>query len=125
MRFTLRGNSEGLEDYLEAVLILEEKQIRVRCVDVAELLGVSKPSVTRAVKELSKRGCLVKGEGAALSLTEEGRALGVSVYEKHIFFTKQLLDAGVPKELAVKEACPMEHVISEEGILKLKSYLER
>ena len=125
MRFTLRGNSEGLEDYLEAVLILEEKQIRVRCVDVAELLGVSKPSVTRAVKELSKRGCLVKGEGAAFSLTEEGRALGVSVYEKHIFFTKQLLDAGVPLELAVKEACPMEHVISEEGILKLKSYLER
>ena len=125
MRFTLRGNSEGLEDYLEAVLILEEKQIRVRCVGVAELLGVSKPSVTRAVKELSKRGCLVKGEGAALSLTEEGRALGVSVYEKHIFFTKQLLDAGVPKELAVKGACPMEHVISEESILKLKSYLER
>lgn len=114
-----------MEDYLEAVLILEEKQIRVRCVDVAELLGVPKPSVTRAVKELSKRGCLVKGEGAALSLTEEGRALGISVYEKHQFFTKQLLDAGVPLELAVKEACPMEHVISEEGILKLKSYLER
>ena len=114
-----------MEDYLEAVLILEEKQIRVRCVDVAELLGVSKPSVTRAVKELSKRGCLVKGEGAALSLTEEGRALGISVYEKHNFFTKQLVGAGVSLELAVKEACPMEHVISEEGILKLKSYLER
>lgn len=74
---------------------------------------------------MSKRGYLVKGEGAALSLTEEGRALGISVYEKHQFFTKQLLDAGVPLELAVKEACPMEHVISEEGILKLKSYLER
>lgn len=48
-----------------------------------------------------------------------------AVYEKHNFFTKQLVDAGVPLELAVKEACPMEHVISEEGILKLKSYLER
>lgn len=58
-------------------------------------------------------------------MPEEGRALGVSVYEKHNFFTKQLVDAGVPLELAVKEACPMEHVISEEGILKLKSYLER
>lgn len=125
MRFTLRGNSEGLEDYLEAVLILQERCVHVRCVDVAELLGVSKPSVTRAVKELSKRGYLAKGEGAALSLTEEGCALGISVYEKHNFFTKQLVDAGVPLELAVKEACPMEHVISEEGILKLKSYLER
>ena len=125
MRFTLRGNSEGLEDYLEAVLILQERRVHVRCVDVAELLGVSKPLVTRAVKELSKRGCLVKGEGAALSLTEEGRALGISVYEKHQFFTKQLLDAGVPLELAVKEACPMEHVISEESFLKLKSCLER
>lgn len=125
MRFTFRRISEGLEDYLEAVLILQERCVHVRCVDVAELLGVSKPSVTRAVKELSKRGCLVKGEGAALSLTEEGCALGISVYEKHNFFTKQLVDAGVPLELAVKEACPMEHVISEEGILKLKSYLER
>ena len=67
MRFTLRGNSEGLEDYLEAVLILQERCVHVRCVDVAELLGVSKPSVTRAVKELSKRNYLVKGEGAALS----------------------------------------------------------
>ena len=54
-----------MEDYLEAVLILQERCVHVRCVDVAELLGVSKPSVTRAVKELSKRGCLVKGEGAA------------------------------------------------------------
>lgn len=114
-----------MEDYLEAVLILQERCVHVRCVDAAELLGVSKPLVTRAVKELSKRGCLVNGEGAALSLTEEGCALGISVYEKHNFFTKQLVDAGVPLELAVKEACPMEHVISAEGILKLKSYLER
>lgn len=73
---------------------------------------------------MSKRGYLVKGEAVALSLTEEG-ALGISVYEKHKFFTKQLLDAGVPLELAVKEACPMEHVISEESFLKLKSCLER
>ena len=58
-------------------------------------------------------------------MTEEGRAVGILVYKKHQFFTKQLLDAGVPKELAVQEACPMEHVISEESILKLKSYLER
>ena len=117
--------TSAMEDYLEAVLMMQKRHGYVRCVDVAELLGVSKPSVTRAVKELSKRGCLVNGEGAALSLTEEGRALGISVYEKHNFFTKQLVDAGVSLELAVKKACPMEHVISEEGILKLKSYLER
>lgn len=58
-------------------------------------------------------------------MTEEGRALGILVYKKHQFFTKQLLGAGGPLELDVKEACRMEHVISEESFLKLKSYLAR
>ena len=111
--------ASSMEDYLEAVLVLQQKHGYIRCVDVAGYLGVTKPSVSRAVKELSKKKCLLKKDDGTLSLTEQGRQIAQQIYEKHQFFTKQLIEAGVPRDIAVQDACRLEHVISETSFNKL------
>ena len=112
--------TSSMEDYLEAVLVLQQKHGYIRCGDVAGYLGVTKPSVSRAVKELSKKKCLLKKDDGTLSLTEQGRQIAQQIYEKHQFFTKQLIEAGVPRDIAVQDACRLEHVISETSFNKLK-----
>ena len=112
--------TSSMEDYLEAVLVLQQKHGYIRCVDVAGYLGVTKPSVSRAVKELSKKKCLLKKDDGTLSVTEQGRQIAQQIYEKHQFFTKQLIEAGVPRDIAVQDACRLEHVISETSFNKLK-----
>ena len=106
----------AMEDYLEAILMIKQQHGYVRCVDVAEQLGVKKPSVSRAVKELIKSGHLVKNADGTLSLTE----LGLQIYEKHLFFTKQLILAGVDPKTAEQDACGIEHAVSSESFQKLK-----
>ena len=88
------------EDYLEAILMIKQQHGYVRCVDVAEQLGVKKPSVSRAVKELSKSGHLVKNADGTLSLTETGLQLAEQIFEKHRFFTERLIAAGVDPKTA-------------------------
>ena len=112
--------TSSMEDYLEAVLILHQKHGSVRGVDIAVHLGVTKPSVSRAVKELSKSGHLVKNADGTLSLTELGLQFAEQIYEKHQFFTRQLIEAGVPQDIAAQDACKLEHVISDECFQKLK-----
>ena len=112
--------TSSMEDYLEAVLVLQQQKGYVRCVDVAELLDVKKPSVSRAVKELSKSRYIVKNTDGTLSLTDSGLQIATQIYEKHQFFTKQLIEAGVPQDIAAQDACKLEHVISETSYKKLR-----
>ena len=112
--------TSSMEDYLEAVLILHQKHGSVRGVDIAVHLGVTKPSVSRAVKELSKFGHIIKNTDGTLSLTDSGLQIATQIYEKHQFFTRQLIEAGVPKDIAAQDACRLEHVISEQSFQKLK-----
>ena len=116
--------TSAMEDYLEAVLIMQQRHGYVRCVDVAEQLGVKKPSVSRAVKELSKSGHLVKNADGTLSLTELGLQFAEQIYEKHRFFTKQLIKAGVPHDIAAHDACRIEHAISDTSFQKLKEKIQ-
>lgn len=117
--------TSSMEDYLEAVLVLQQQNGYVRCVDVAELLGVTKPSVSRAVKELAKKKYLLKKDDGTLSLTEQGQQIAQQIYEKHQFFTKQLMEAGVPQDIATQDACKLEHVISEISFCKLKAKYQK
>ena len=116
--------TSSMEDYLEAVLMVKKEQGNARCTDVAERLGVKKPSVSRAVKELSKSGHLVKNDDGTLSLTETGLQLAEQIYEKHRFFTEQLIAAGVDPKIAEQDACNIEHAISKTSFEKLKKSLE-
>ena len=118
------GLTSAMEDYLEAVFMVQKQKGYVRCVDVAEQLGVKKPSVSRAVKELSKSGHLVKNADGTLSLTELGLQLAEQIYEKHRFFTERLIAAGVDPTTAEQDACGIEHAISVEAFQKLKKALD-
>ena len=108
------------EDYLEAVLMLQKKNGMVRSIDFARHMEVSKPSVSHAIKTLREGGFLTMGEAYCLHLTEVGREVAEKIYERHRFFTEQLVAAGVDLETAEQEACRMEHAISEDSFQKLK-----
>ena len=112
--------TSAMEDYLEAVFMLQKQNGYVRCVDVAKQLRVKKPSVSRAVKELSRSDHLVKNADGTLSLTVLGLQIAEQIYEKHLFFTKQLILAGVDPETAEQDACGIEHAVSSESFQKLK-----
>lgn len=107
------------EDYLEAILIIEKRQGTARSVDVAEQLGVSKPSVSRAVS-LLKEGGFLRIENKYLYLTDVGREIAEKIYERHCFFKHRLVNAGVDEKTAEKEACLLEHSLSDESFEKIK-----
>ena len=109
------------EDYLEAVLILQKKKGTVRSVDVARYLEVSKPSVCHAVATLRDGGFLTMDEDDSLHLTDVGRDVAEQTYEKHRFFTERLIEAGVNPDTAERDACRIEHVISDESFRCLKA----
>ena len=103
------------EDYLEAVLVLQKEKGMVRSVDVARHMGVSKPSVCHAVSTLKEGGFLTMDEDFSLHLTDIGREVAEQTYEKHCFFTRLQVEAGVDPKSAELVACRLEHVISLES----------
>ena len=108
------------EDYLEAVLVLQKEKGMVRSVDVARHLEVTKPSVCHAVATLRDGGFLTMDSDYFLHLTDVGREVAEQIYEKHRFFTDRLIEVGVDPEIAERDACRMEHVISQESFENLK-----
>lgn len=113
------------EDYLETILVLQKKLGMVRSVDVARHMEVSKPSVCHAVATLRDGGFLTMDSDYFLHLTDVGRAVAEKIYERHCFFTEQLIVAGVDPETAEADACRIEHIISDESFLRLKEQLHR
>ena len=112
--------TSSLENYLKAVFTLQQAYKRVRCSDIAERMDVTLPSVSRAVKELEKMGHVSRDEDGSVTLTPSGERIAAEIYERHRFFTRRLIAAGVDPETAAKEACNMEHGLSEESFQKLK-----
>ena len=112
------------EDYLEAVLILQGKQGRVRSIDLARYMGFSKPSISHVVGVLKNGGFLTVDDDGFLHLTAIGRELAKKIYERHLFFTEQLVAAGVDRETAEQDACRIEHAISEDSFQKLKEKVQ-
>ena len=108
------------EDYLEAVLVLQQEKGMVRSVDLARHMGFSKPSISHAVGVLRDGGFLTVDKDGFLHLTDIGREVAEKIYERHLFFTEQLIAAGVDRETAEQDACRIEHAISETSFEKLK-----
>jgi len=108
------------EDYLEAVLMLQKKKGMVRSIDLARHMGYSKPSISHAVKILQEGGFLTMDEDGYLHLTDVGREVAERIYERHQLFTKLLVDVGIDPVIAEKEACQMEHTISQDSFEKLR-----
>ena len=108
------------EDYLKAILVLQKKNKFVHSVDVARYLGFSKASVSHAVSLLTNEGFLFVDEEHTLHLTEKGQEIADKTYERHCFFTEQLVKLGVDRQTAMEDACRMEHAISDVSFNKLK-----
>ena len=116
---------ESGEDYLETILILHRKTGFVRSIDVANELGYSKPSISRAVGILKSDGYITVEPNGQLILTEAGLTKAEQVYGRHIMLRKFLHDTlGVSEENAEADACRIEHILSEETYSKLKSFIE-
>ena len=110
------------EDYLETVLILQNRGGIVRSIDIAAEMKVSKASVSVAMKNLKNGGYINMDENHEISLTTQGRKLAETMYERHTLFSNVLSHLGVNKETAIRDACRMEHVISAESFEALKTY---
>ena len=114
---------ESGEMYLEAILVLQRKQDFVRSVDVGEYLGYSKPSVSRAMGLLRKGGLITVERDGGLHLTQEGRELAEKIYERHTVLSRVLIGLGVPEEIAVEDACKIEHDISDVSFEIIKRHI--
>ena len=111
---------ESPEDYLETIYMLSLHNSEVRSIDVARHLGYSKPSVSVAMKRLRENGYVNMDANSFLTLTESGLAIARSIYERHQVISGYLMSIGVSKETALKDACRIEHVLSEETFHKIK-----
>ena len=116
---------ESGEDYLEAILRLSRTGSPVRSVDVAAELGVSKPSVSVAMKHLREGGLVVTEADGSLKLTPDGLAIAESVLERHNVLTALFTRLGVSAEVARADACKIEHDLSEETFEKIKAWVAR
>lgn len=116
---------ESGEDYLEAILKLREEKGQVRSIDVAGELGVTKPSVSVAMKKLREAGHITMDENGLLSLTDQGEAVAQRIYERHRIITRLLMGLGVDETTAAQEACKIEHHISDGTFAKMKAHLQQ
>lgn len=107
--------------YLETIYILSQKNGAVRSVDVGETMHVSKPSVSRAVGILKKEGYLRSDADGHLLLSESGHAIAKKIYDRHITLSAFLTRLGVPPEIAVRDACKIEHVIATKPLQRSNS----
>lgn len=116
---------ESAEDYLEAILILSKKGGGVRSVDIATMLGVSKPSVSHAMKLLREDGYIAMDRYGTVTLMEKGEVIAARIYERHTVLTKMLEGLGVSPAVAKADACKMEHDVSDESFEKIKERLRQ
>ncbi len=115
----MKLHSSG-EDYLEAVLMLQQKHGMVPSIDLARHMGYSKPSISHAVGVLRDGGFLTVDPGGFFLLTDIGREVAEKIYERHQFFTQWLIGAGIDPETAEQDACRMEHGISQKSFEKIR-----
>lgn len=113
---------ESGEMYLEAILVLVKKSGYVRSIDVSEYLGYSKPSVSRAMGILREGGYILMEKDGAITLTDSGKKLAETIYERHTVLSELLIRLGVDEKTATDDACRIEHVISDESFQAIKQY---
>jgi Mn-dependent DtxR family transcriptional regulator len=111
---------ESAEDYLENILILSTAQQRVRSIDIVKKMKLSKPSVSVAMKKLRENGYINMDSDGYITLADEGRKIAEKIYERHVFISQWLEDLGVQKDIAMNDACRIEHVLSDETFNAIK-----
>ena len=116
---------ESAEDYLEMILVIKRKKGSVRAIDIAREMNFSKPSVSLAMKKLLEDDLITINPGREIDLTPAGREIAERIYERHVVISQILMKIGVEETTAVKEACRIEHVISQDSFEKLKAAVKK
>ena len=115
---------ESKENYLEAILVLTQKNGFVRSIDIANYLEFSKPSVSVAMANLKAALLIEVDDMGGIHLTDTGHALAEQVYERHRLLSQYLMSLGVDEQTATEDACRIEHVISQLSFEKIKEHVK-
>ncbi|MDD6097825.1 MAG: metal-dependent transcriptional regulator [Oscillospiraceae bacterium] len=114
--------TEAVENYLETILILSKDQPNLHAIDICSYLGYSRPTVSIILKKMKDDGLVTVDDDNHITLTETGKAVAEQIYERHKLLSELLIHIGVSKETALKDACKIEHDISEETFEALKNF---
>ncbi|MBE6010355.1 MAG: metal-dependent transcriptional regulator [Lachnospiraceae bacterium] len=115
--------NESAENYLEAILVLSQRLPVVRSIDIANYLNFSKPSVSVAMKNLRSKEYIEVSDAGFITLTDAGKEIADTIYERHTFLSQWLISLGVDEQIAVDDACRLEHQISPESFAAIKAYV--
>ena len=113
------------EDYLEMMLMLQLKNGYIRSIDIANELGVTKPSVSYATKRLRENDYIMMDKDGLITITQKGLEIAKSIYERHQLLSEFLINLGVNPEIAREDACKIEHDISDETFRALRNYVDK
>ena len=116
---------ESAENYLETILVLNQRNGYARAIDIAAELDFSKPSVSIAMKNLRENGYVEVDGAGHITLTEKGSEIAQRIYERHTFLTNWLSALGVDPAIAAEDACRIEHVISAESFDAIRQFVRR
>ncbi len=116
--------SEATENYLETILILSRKKPELHAVDICEELGYSRPTLSVVLKRMRKSGLILVDDNNHITLTDEGRAIAEKIYERHNVISNFFMDIGVSQETALRDACKIEHDLSDETFACIKRYIQ-
>ena len=115
---------KSAEDYLEMMLILRERHGYIRSIDIAEELGVKKPSVSYATKRLRESGYITMDEDSLITLTDSGMDIATRIYERHKLLIDILITLGVDAETARTDACKIEHDLSDQTFEAIRKHVK-
>ena len=117
--------NESSENYLETILILSNRKPHVRSIDIANELDFSKPSVSVAMRNLRENGYILVDQDGYITLTDSGKQVAETMYERHTMLSNWLMYLGVDEKTAAEDACRIEHVISEKSFAAVQAHLEQ
>ena len=117
--------SEAIENYLETIYILSQKQSEVHAIDICSYLSYSRPTVSIVLRQMREHGLVTVNEDNHIYLTEEGRSIATRIFERHELLTQMLISLGVSRETALHDACKIEHDLSDETFEAIKRHMEQ
>lgn len=116
---------ESAQDYLERIFMLTKNNQTVRSIDIANDMGITKQSVHRAIKNFKEDGYILVDQNGFITLTEKGLKIAMEMYDRHLTISQFFISLGVPEAIAIKDACKIEHDMSEETFLIIKRIVNK
>lgn len=117
--------TEAVENYLETILVLSQKQTDVHAIDICSYLGYSRPTVSIILRKMKDEGLVIVNDENHIRLTKEGRCIAERIYDRHTVLTELFVYLGVNRDTAAEDACKVEHDISDETFECLKCHYSR